>query len=709
MDAAPVDAAPVETAAVETAAVETAADSMAAYPMASAPPADSSGIGALVKTPHIQVRLISELVEVPPGQKFWVALRQQIIPNWHTYWRNPGDSGEPTDIDWNLPPDWEASAIHWPVPHRIPVGPLMNFGYSDEVWLLSELTAPEDLKVGQPVEIQANAYWLVCEEVCIPEEGNLTLTLKAGDRSLPGAHAQTIRFAESQLPGEFSGEIGYALSPDGLQLQFDNPLNANPIRVEYFPFLPDVVDHAAPQDVSQHGNRITLSVASRFAARQDNLAGLLVVGGHSGERDNVRGYRIQTGQISPLEPAPATQTRLHPGLVLLMALAGGMILNLMPCVFPVLSIKVLALVDLAAESRTSRTNTLIHGLVYGVGIISGFLMLAAILIALRAFGVAAGWGFQLQNPLIVLLLAWLFFVIGLNLAGKFEFGSGLSGAGEKLLKGGGMKQSFFTGLLATVVASPCTAPFMGVALGYAILQPGWIAMSIFAILGLGMAFPFILLCAFPGWLRRLPKPGPWMLRFKEILAIPMWLTSAWLVWVLVSQVGADAVLFASCGVLIIISLIWFNKLNRKYYRWFGQVCLSAMLIAAMFLLPPVRGDVEADQGNWLAFSEKRLADARREGPVFVNFTADWCITCKANEQVALHRAAVNQLFDEKGVALLKADWTRRDADIASALEKFGRSGVPLYLWYAGPEVEEPEILPQLLTEAMLLDRLTRLP
>jgi len=691
-----------------------------------------NGAGSEVVTPHIRTQLFSEYSAISPGQRFWVALRQQIIPGWHTYWRNPGDSGEPTAMDWELPPGWQASAIYWPFPSRLPLGPLVNFGYSNEVWLLTELQAPANLSIGQSLQLTANGFWLVCEEVCIPEEGVLYLPLQVTDSPEPSAFQQVIELAVDNLPKPFAGRVGYALTGGDLQLVFNNPRSDHPAKVEFFPHFSDVIEHAAPQKLSVEKDQLLLQIPSQFAAQPDRLDGVLVFTPAANSAMPTQGYQLSTHQLQAISVANANGTGLSLGMVLLMAMAGGLMLNLMPCVFPVLSIKILSLVKLNAGSAAIATSTgseasstakaaklsepspLIHGLIYAAGVLLGFALLAAALLTLRAAGAAIGWGFQLQNPVLVLVLVWLFFLLGLNLSGLFELGGRLAGTGQQLVDGQGYRQAFFTGLLATIVATPCTAPFMGAALGYALVQPAWLAMLIFLALGAGMALPFVLLCAFPRGLQLLPKPGAWMQSFKEILSIPMFLTAAWLLWVLVKQVGADAVLMATTGGLAIVSLIWLTKIRPSKLRLPGQMMAVGLLAGSLAVLPISTEKNASADSLWQNYSPEALTEARNKGPVLVNVTADWCITCKANEQIALGTERVMQLFKEKQVSLLEADWTRRDAEITQLLDQFQRSGVPLYLWYSGlnedaSSTDQPEILPQLLTESMLIKRLMQLP
>ncbi len=675
------------------------------------------GVGAPVVTENMRTQLISEFASISPGQTFTLAMRQQIRPGWHTYWINPGDSGEPTTLEWQLPEGWQVSEIQWPAPERIPVGPLVNFGYSGDLWLLNRVTAPATLLPDDEVRLVADAYWLVCEEYCIPEQGQLEIVLPVSEQAKISAYASRLTQAEAALPRPFPWLVTTSVTKKALKLELAVPEGSEVTTVTYFPKQAGVIDHAASQRLTRGDDHLLLSIPRGFAADSGNLNGLLVLTEASSGIPQQRAYFLPD-QPHVTQPAgdasgSAIESSVSLWLALAMALAGGLILNLMPCVFPVLSIKVLSLLQLAEEQpEAQRKTAAIHGVIYAAGVIAGFLLLAILLIALRAGGVVTGWGFHLQNPAVVLGLAWLFFVIGLNLSGMFEFGSGLMGLGNRITSGRGRRQSFLTGLLATIVATPCTAPFMGVAMGFALVQPAIITIAVFLALGLGMAVPVVLLCLFPTWLRWLPAPGTWMLRFKELLAFPMYLSSAWLLWVVTQQLGGDALLLGAGGAVLLSFVIWLQRLESRKLIWSGRsvgVVAMAMLLLALFRLEPESPLVAPSEGAWRVYSREAVQQARKTGPVLVNFTADWCITCKANEQVALSTDRVEQLFAEKGVIRFKADWTRRDTQIAEALAAYGRSGVPLYLWWSGPTVEQPDILPQLLSEQMLLQRLQSLP
>jgi thiol:disulfide interchange protein DsbD len=580
-----------------------------------------------VRTPHVEAELVADRDALVPGEPIAVALRLAMIPGWHTYWRNPGDSGEPTRLAWRLPTGFAAGELEWPVPQRIPVGPLMNFGYTGEVLLPVRLEVPRDLRAGGAVTLAAKANWLVCEVPCVQEEAELSVTLPVAARSTEDPRwAKAIAAARASVPTAPDGRSLSARSePGGASLFFLPAAGVAPKEAFFLPFDEGKIEPAAPQALAPEGEgyRLRLAAAAQPVGALERLTGILVEPGRSAHTVDV-----------PIGAALADMGLL---VALAAAFAGGLILNLMPCVLPVVSIKVLGF---AAEGR----SRLRHGLFYSAGVLISFWLLAAALIALRALGAQLGWGFQLQSPVAVALLAALFLALALNLSGLFEL---------RLVLATGPSGQFLSGVLAVVVASPCTAPFMGVALGYALLESDWRTLAVFTALGVGMALPYALLAAFPGWRSHLPKPGPWMVRLKQVLALPLYATVAWLLWVLAQQ-----------------------------------------------LAPPTA----APHAAWQPFSGEKVAALVSAGtPVFVDFTAAWCVTCQVNERVVLAREDVLAAFRSRGVTLVRADWTRRDAEITRALSAVGRGGVPAYVLYRPGRA--PQVLPELLTRERLLEAL----
>ncbi len=659
-------------------------------------------------SPKVRVELLSDVTAIEPGGTFWIGLHQQIDPGWHTYWRNPGDSGAPTTLSLELPAGFSVSELQWPIPERIPYGPLLNFGYHDEVLLLQQVSVPADWR-GDSLTLAGKADWLVCADICIPESADVDLTLPVQDAD--PAVALLFERTRQQLPRSMDVAVTQSVAGEEILLQIEMAgLSGGRIdTVTFFPFIEGLMDNPAPQSFSISPAGLRLKLVAGYDFTPDRvLAGVVVV------EEVVGGNRLRTAfEISP-QLDVSTQATAGISLVTVLALAflGGVILNLMPCVFPVLSIKILSLL----EHRPASSRT--HGWVYVAGVVLSFVAIAAVLLSLRAGGEQIGWGFQLQSTVVVSLLVYLFFLIGLNLLGQFELGTGIMGFGSSLTLRHDYVGSFFTGVLATVVAAPCTVPFMATAVGYAMTQPAQTAVSVFAMLGVGMATPYLLLCYSPRLMSRLPRPGPWMVRFREVLSFPMFATAAWLTWVLTQQAGSAGVLVIGSGLVALAFVVWL----LRHLPAAGPVRTGLQLIAlltvagTLWMAVSLPGQVPegaapgaVERAGYLGprsapWSAEALAAAREQGPVFVNFTAAWCITCKVNEAVALNSAAVRAAFERGGITYLKADWTNEDPEITRALAEYQRSGVPLYLFYRAGE-DRAHVLPQLLTESLLLDAL----
>jgi thiol:disulfide interchange protein DsbD len=664
-----------------------------------------------VRTDHVEARLVADVAAIKPGQAFTLALEQKIIPGWHTYWQNPGDSGEPTNIAWALPEGFVAGPLQWPAPKRIEIPPLVNFGYEDEAILLAEIRAPETLDPEQVVTLAAHVSWLVCEDICIPEEGDVSLRLPVamGDAPPSGAERDLFERARSKIPVPLPAKAQFAVEGERLTLALAEPgIAAAARRAELYPVEEGVIRNAARQRLSRRGDLLLLTTeAGRLLTGDDSAEprssfdAVLVVEG----RDRMRAAFSLSAEAGPVGLKGGG---LSIAQALVFALLGGLILNLMPCVFPVLSMKALALATFAGkEARAARH----HGFAYGGGVVLSFLAIAGALLALRSTGELLGWGFQLQSPLFVTALFLLFLAIGLNLAGVYEVSVAQSlGA---TWRSDGLLGAGLTGVLAAVVASPCTVPFMAAALGAALVAPPAVALAIFAALGLGMALPFVALSASPRLISYLPRPGEWMVRFRQLMAFPMFGAAGWLLWVLSAQVGRSGLALALAAALALGFAAWalgvgqHGNWRRQWPRLAalaGLVAVAAALLALPSLSVPARPSAEAQAFGLNAepYSAARLAALREAGePVFVNITADWCITCKVNEAVALSTPRVAQAFAERGVRYLKGDWTTRDPEITKLLEAYGRSGVPLYLYFA-PGAERAKIMPQLLTEDIVL-------
>ncbi|WP_273281196.1 protein-disulfide reductase DsbD family protein [Methylibium petroleiphilum] len=699
---------------------------------------------AAVRTDHVTAELVAERGAVAAGQTLRIGLKLQHMPHWHTYWRNPGDSGLPTTLSWTLPPGSQMGEIEWPAPERLPIGPLVNYGYEGDVLLPLQYTAPADARPGDTLRLQAQARWLVCNDVCIPEQATLDLQLPVADaaaagNAVPGAHAALFAQAAAAQAGLLSAwtaevqqsgrDLLLTLEPAAGDLRADAP------EVHVFPYAEQLLEpasHALYRGPRGYALKLKLLEGATVPARLDGIAvaqadpgasGTAVWGGpqrsveFSAPLRPVATITVPSGARAAAEDrTPASLRGSAPvGLLAALGLAflGGMLLNLMPCVFPVLSIKLLGLARQEGDARRLR----MHALAYGVGVLCSFVALAAALLALRAAGSAVGWGFQLQEPGVVFALALLFFVLGLNLAGQFEFG---------LLMPQGLAQwraqrpavdAFGSGVLAVVAASPCTAPFMGAALGYAIAQPPAQALGVFAALGFGMALPYVLLVLRPGWRARLPRPGPWMLRLKQGLAFPMFATVVWLLWVLGQQAGIDGSTRALVALVGLAFGLWLASVWRGVAARAGVTVLLVAVLAWGWPVSERAASPQAGNGTastsgsphtaWQAYDEAAIDAHLAQGrAVFVDFTAAWCVSCQVNKRLVLHTDETLQAFARSNVALMRADWTHRDERITAALGRLGRNGVPVYVLMRPGR--EPLLLPEILTGGLVREALSTL-
>lgn len=664
---------------------------------------------------YITVSLISAVDTVVPGQPFEVAVRLMPEAGWHTYWRNPGDTGLPTRIDWALPPGSRAGAIQWPIPERVNFQGLINFGYHGETLLLTTLSPPGDLRPGTAYPVEAEVNWLICKDICIPGNGRIALTLTVSNDGMatPGHWARSIAAVRARLPQPLhSVQARFHLDKDLVIALSDIQGLVRPgDSLQFFPVDKGLVDNTSAPAVYQGVNRILIRTAvdPEFQGpAPTQLNGLLL----AGTGDRTRGYYFQARAEAapiPFPKTPAGDGQTSLAYILLLALAGGFILNLMPCVFPVLSIKVLSLIKAGSHDPARRR---LHGIAYTAGILLSFLIFAAMLLAIRSAGESIGWGFQLQTPWFVAVLAYLLFAMGLTLSGLIEPGSSLTRVGNLLQAHGGLAGSFFNGMLATVVATPCTVPFMATAMGFALTQAAPTAMVVFAVLGLGLASPFLLIAFVPALANHLPRPGHWMQTLKQFLAFPLYLSVVWLLWVLNHQTGADALAWTLVGLVLLAFAAWLWQLagiSRRALLW--RLAALVSLLAALVLLPGAgvpaeqlpRDAVPQTSGSTtVPYSRSVLAAAVASGrPVFVNIGADWCITCKVNERLALQRDAVQTAFARHNVLYMVGDWTNGDATLTRVLRSFNRPGVPLYLLYL-PGRDAPVVLPQLLTPDLII-------
>ena len=662
---------------------------------------------------HVAASLIGETRNVVSGQPLVLALRQQIEAGWHTYWVNPGESGLPTTVEWSLPNGFTAGPIAWPTPKRFAIGPVVDYGYTDDVLLPVTVNVPPGLQVGTAITIGAHASWLVCSDTCIPEEAELSIVLPVGAAPAPNRDAQeAFASARARIPGTNPFPSSAAVSGDTLVLRVSTGDASRLKDVSFFPSDENVIDDSAPQRVSTDSDGLVV-VLQRETSRATPaiLNGVLVF------RDEAAQPTGIATAISIAAPIVSGAPEFRFAAALLLAVLGGLILNLMPCVLPVLFIKVLGLVE---HAQLNQRQTRLQALAYAGGVMASFAAVAAVLLGLRAAGSEIGWGFQLQSPIFVACMIYVLFAVGLNLSGAFSVGETLTGAGSNLMLREGYAGSFFTGALTTLVATPCTAPFMAAAVGYAITQPSYVSLAVLEAVAVGLALPYVAIAFIPQARRMLPRPGAWMVRLKEMLAFPVYGTIVWLVFVLSEQTGSTGVTPVLTGLVLIGFAAWVYEAVRDDATWWRRLGLglsvlatagAVMLAAFVDVGAPSRASTAVtDEGiSWQPFTQSRLDALRAAGKsVFIDVTAAWCITCKVNERVALDDPAVVKAFAAKEIAALRADWTRQDGAITRILESHGRAGVPLYLFYpaaADGTAGQPVVLPQILTAASVLQEI----
>jgi len=681
--------------------------------------------------PHLSVTLLVPPGQIYPGESFTAGLDFRMEPGWHVYWINAGDSGEPPTVQWHLPAGVTADPLEFPPPKRLPLGPLMDFGYENEV----VFPVPMNVAAGfhpaaHEIPIAAHVSWLVCREVCIPGKGDLAVRrmalAKAPANPTTDTTAQSIiQHFQDQLPQPLpaSDAAHFRSAPKGFFL--DITTGGQIYSAQFFPLDQNILANAAPQPVKAlpDGVQLTLAKDPGLTSPPAQLNGLVELPGNASFI-----VHATPGAVATTTVAASTSAGDLAGIAGL-AFLGGMLLNLMPCVFPVLFIKGLALVQ---SGQHERHRLRAHGWVYTLGILASFWVVVAVLLSLRAAGRQLGWGFQFQSPVFVALMAMLLFFLGLALAGQFEIGLSLTSAGGSLAQKQGYAGSFFTGVLAMVVATPCTAPFMGAAIGYALSHSAIVSFVVFTALALGLAVPYLALAYFPGWARLLPKPGAWMEVLKQAVSVPIFATVIWLVWVFLRVAGTGLSLMALLVAFLLLAIAgWF--LGRWPGRT-GPAVIAALVIAAAIAvpisilraMPPPRVYTAAvfsngDQGTpvsqlqapgsaWEPFTPERLADLRAQHrAVFIDFTASWCLSCQVNERLILDRPEVRNALRESGAALLRADWTDQNPAITQELASLGRSGVPTYVLYPPDPSAPPHVLPEVLTPGIVLDALSALP
>jgi len=739
---------------------------VAALLLAAGPPARA--VSNVADAPHVHVQFVVPDSEFNRGEAANAGFYFKLEQGWHIYWKNAGDAGEPPHVKWTLPDGIAAGPLQFPAPRRLPLGPLMDFGYEDEVLFPLALNVAQGAKTGSAL-LHAKVDWLVCQASCIPGKAEMEVSRDVnehkGKPALVKADADIFNRLGGRLPKPLPAQVKAVFQPtkDGFRLSIST--GRKETAASFFPADQEILDNPAPQRIAAAAKGLILDLKkdANLAANPAQLKGVVELsGGRAFEIVAVPGAGLQAGSAAasaapvaagsasssspaaaapvstaptttstPLSHAPVSGSISSPlraaatqfsGVALLraagLAFLGGLLLNLMPCVFPVLFLKGLALVNSGNEERHKLR---VHGLVYAAGIVASFWVLVAALLGLRAAGATLGWGFQFQSPVFLELMAGLLFFLGLSLAGQFEIGLTLTSAGGALVtENGAAKQgytgSFFTGVLAVVVATPCTAPFMGAALGYALAQSAGVTFAVFTALALGLAVPYVALTLQPAWTRVLPKPGVWMEVLRQAVAVPIFITVIWLAWVLARAYGADLLMALLASFLLLAIAGWFlGRWPAK--RWSaavaGVVLISVVAVSVLAAqkLGEAPGTVAAtvSEGGWQPWSAEAVSRAQSAGrPVLVDFTAKWCLSCQVNERLALEQASVLKAFQDANVALFKADWTRHDEAITDALTEMGRSGVPAYALYA-PGQSEPELLPEVLTPGIVIDAVGKLP
>lgn len=703
--------------------------------------AQEAGIaGEEQSSEHVRVRLVPETTTAVAGSTLWLALRLEHAEHWHTYWINPGDAGLPLDFAWTLPAGVTLGEFQWPRPQRFNLpADVVDFGYEGEVFHLIPLQIPADFS-GNELAVSTHVKWLECEDTCIPAEATVSLTMPvqaAGATAEPNTPwLYGFERTRASLPRSdiaLNSSFYFSNGELNLLVQATDPIFDGASSISFIPDEQRVVVYSAPQQITSQQSSLQLKqqqdrrVERRMPGR---VGGLLLVTGADGVEVS---YQVEA---APDQAAAAAATVATAAVVdgaapintvggdvsvasaFVFALLGGLILNLMPCVFPVLSLKVL---HLASSTHVTMREQRLHGLSYMGGVMLSFLALAAVLLGLQASGAAAGWGFHLQQPWFVAALVFLFFVMGLSMSGVVEFGTSVMGVGADLQEKEGYVGSFFTGVLAAVVASPCTAPFMGAALGFAFTQSMPVALTVFLALGFGMALPFVVLSFVPALAKMMPRPGPWMLTFRQLLAFPLYATVAWLLWVLGQQTDSNAMALVVAGCVVLAFACWLYQHRHNAQGWWRHASLLLILLcigtAGSTLFTPLLqvratstvSSAEAGEEEFEPYSADRLAALRADNkPVFINMTAAWCITCLVNERVALSSDAFLAAMQQKGVTYLKGDWTNNDPAITAVLKQYETSGVPLYLMFPADASKPAEVLPQILTESLMLEALERI-
>ena len=670
-------------------------------------PSAKAAQSVFASTLNNQVSIVSDVDSVAPGQPFHVGLLFGLGKHWHIYWTNPGDAGAAPTAAVTLPQGGSAGAIQWPVPKVINDGPVTSYGYSRKlapVLLPLTVTPPKTLP-GAKYQIKIAASWLVCNDICVPGQADFSLALPVEAKARASQEAPLFAAAARDMPQPQPWHAW--IEPDGtLTVDGADATRDRVASAYFFPANQGAINQDYFQPLKMRQGRLTLGLKLADDNKADTpLNGLLVL---TAPDDSERAGMIAAKPGPPPVLMPAKQSWLAPLYMLASArylsligaaLLGGLILNLMPCVFPILAMKAAHLANLADDTRGRARR---DGLIYGLGILLSFLILAGVLFGLREGGRIVGWGFQFQSPVFVLVITWLLFAVGLSFSGVLTVGNRWMGFGQSLTARGGIGGAFFSGVLAAVVATPCTAPFMGAAMAAALSGPPLPGTMLFVALGIGLALPMVVLSCIPGIGRIFPRPGHWMVVLHQALAFPVYASVLWLVWVASQEGGSTLLVYAGVGLLLIGFAAWAGRLG-------GQIAPVIAVVAAAVLLPVLwearlasNAPTTPSSSVAEAFTTSRLNTLRAAGkPVFVNLTAAWCVTCLVNDRLALDRAVVQQGFRQAGVAYLVGDWTKADPEITAYLKEHGRSGVPLYVYYP-PGHHQPQVLPQILTPRLVL-------
>lgn len=672
---------------------------------------------SVVENEYTTTEIIAEARGFAPGKTLWFAIRQELRPGWHVFWTNPGDAGLPLRLDWSLPEGFETGAVLHPAPVYIPVGPLASYAHEGAPVFLVAVTAPETAAPGDIVDIAIDASWQACEDICVPEEGRFEFSVPVDDAPQTNtAYADIFANARASLPEDIDADASFAVEGGSYMLELAAPAGFDSADAFYFAGAEGLVEPSGAQQFEQIGERLRVTLRPGWVENFDApaLDGVLTFVDVNGAR---RAYAFEAALAGPIakpraagDPVTAAATGL--GLLLVFAFFGGVILNVMPCVFPIVFIKAAAFMTSAREQPAIVRR---DGMLYTAGVLATFLLIGGALLALRAGGEQFGWGFHLQSPVVVALSAYVLLLVALNLAGMFTIGGGLAGAGESLAAKSGGAGAFFTGALAVVVAAPCIGPLLSAPMGAALLLPPLAGLAIFATLGLGLAAPYLLLSFAPGLGARLPRPGPWMIVFKQALAFPVIAAAVYFIWVLAQQVEGAALGAVLAGAVLIAFSAWAFELSKGEGKR-ALILRALAAVAAVLALAPLmrieaRPPVPAEQTerygafDAVAYSQKALAEYLDSGtPVFIDFTAAWCVTCQFDKMTVLSDNSLADAFEDAGAVFMVADWTVRDPEITKALTGFGASGVPLYVYY--DPSGDAQILPAPLTKKAILAALS---